>query len=313
MHARALASMLAITASLVLPAGARAQQQAGSPTPAMLRADTAFRRADWKRAAELYAPIASADTSNAQAQFRLGSSLLESGQAAAAIVPLLRAERARLQPMMTQARLARAYAATQDMAQSFAHLERAATFGMSPTVLDTAQAFDAIRRAAGYAPVYQRIAAARYPCRADSNSHQLDFWVGDWDVTQWANPSQPAGTGGFNHVHPILEGCVVLEEWTSGNGGHGTSMNFWDANRLKWRQVWNDDGNGSLDYEGEYRDRAMRFEGWTRGAKGERVLQKLTFFNIAPDTVRQLFEQSADSGKTWQSTFDGRYVRRKAP
>lgn len=44
-------------------------------------------------------------------------------------------------------------------------------------------------------------------------------------------------------------------------------------------------------------------------AAGGRVLQKLTFFPISKDTVRQLFETSADSGKTWQLGFDGRYVR----
>ena len=313
MHARALVPLVVVVASLALPARTRAQQQAGAPSASALRADSAFRRADWKLAAELYAPIARADSTNMQAQFRLGTSLLESGQAAAAIAPLLRTEKGRFQPAFTQARLARAYAATKDMTQALAHLERAATFGMAPAMMDTAAVFASIRQAPGYAATYQRVLNTRFPCRADTNSHQLDFWVGDWDVTQWANPSQPAGSGGFNHVHPILEGCVVLEEWTSANGGRGSSMNFWDTNRLKWRQVWNDDANNSLDYEGEYRDKAMRFEGWTRGAKGERVMQKLTFFNISADTVRQLFEQSTDSGKTWVNTFDGRYVRRKAP
>ena len=67
-----------------------------------------------------------------------------------------------------------------------------------------------------------------------------------------------------------------------------------------------DEFGGALNYTGEYRDRAMRFEGWTLGAKGDTVLQKLTFFNVAPDTVRQLFETSNDRGKSWQPNFDGR-------
>jgi hypothetical protein len=40
------------------------------------------------------------------------------------------------------------------------------------------------------------------------------------------------------------------------------------------------------------------------------VLQKLTFFPIHRDTVRQLFETSVDSGRTWRPGFDGRYVRK---
>lgn len=54
----------------------------------------------------------------------------------------------------------------------------------------------------------------------------------------------------------------------------------------------------------------MRFAGWNLDAKGNRLEQKLTFFAIAPDTVRQLFEQSADGGMAGTSTFDGRYVKR---
>jgi len=54
----------------------------------------------------------------------------------------------------------------------------------------------------------------------------------------------------------------------------------------------------------------MRFEGWTLNPNGTRTLQKLTFFPISKDTVRQLFETSADSGKTWVPGFDGRYVRK---
>jgi hypothetical protein len=55
----------------------------------------------------------------------------------------------------------------------------------------------------------------------------------------------------------------------------------------------------------------MRFEGWTLAPNGGRLMQKLTFFPVSRDTVRQLFETSADSGKTWQPGFDGRYVRKK--
>ena len=115
---------------------------------------------------------------------------------------------------------------------------------------------------------------------------------------------------GTNRIELLLEQCLLMENWTASNGRGGRSMNFWDVKRGKWRQVWVADVGGSLDYEGEFRDGAMRFEGWTLGANGARVLQKLTFFPIAPDTVRQLFETSADSGKTWQPGFDGRYVRR---
>jgi hypothetical protein len=46
---------------------------------------------------------------------------------------------------------------------------------------------------------------------------------------------------------------------------------------------------------------------------GQRTLQKLTFFPIARDTVRQLFESSTDNGSTWTPGFDGIYVRKSGP
>jgi len=154
----------------------------------------------------------------------------------------------------------------------------------------------------------------RYPCRASVETTQFDFWIGNWDVTPWqAPPSSNPASIGTNLIEPILEHCVILENWTGGGpgGGAGKSMNFWDTNRRQWRQIWVADGGGSLDYAGTFRDGAMRFEGWTLSPTGARVLQKLTFFPISRDTVRQLFETSIDSGKTWQPGFDGRYVRKR--
>jgi hypothetical protein len=117
-----------------------------------------------------------------------------------------------------------------------------------------------------------------HPCLTMPQAHQFDFWIGQWDVTPWQVKSPtPAQQMGFNDVHPILEHCVLSENWKATRGGE---------------------------------DGAMRFTGWTLDAKGNRVEQKLTFFAIAPDTVRQLFESSTDAGKTWTPSFDGRYVKR---
>jgi hypothetical protein len=142
-------------------------------------------------------------------------------------------------------------------------------------------------------------------------AEQFDFWIGQWDVTPWTGVTVPGQTAGFNDVHPILEHCIVFENWKGGAGGEGKSFNYYDTNLGKWRQIWMDDSGSALDYTGEFRDGAMRFTGWTLDAQGHRVEQKLTFTPIDKDTVRQTFEASSDGGKTWQTTFDGRYVRRK--
>ena len=168
--------------------------------------------------------------------------------------------------------------------------------------------------AIGAAPVAAQVPATTLPpyvCETAPEHHQFDFWIGTWDVTSWQaaspTPQQQLGT---NDVHPILHHCVISENWTGAKGGEGKSYNYYDPSLKRWRQVWIADRGGVLDYTGEYRDGAMRFTGWTLDPKGNRVEQRLTFFNVAPDTVRQLFESSTDGGKSWTPGFDGRYVRR---
>jgi quercetin dioxygenase-like cupin family protein len=160
-----------------------------------------------------------------------------------------------------------------------------------------------------------QLPAPPHPCPTTAVDRQLDFWIGHWDVAPWNAPAgTPQAAAGTNIVEPDLEQCVLVENWRATNGGRGRSLNFFDINQKKWRQVWVADGGGSLDYSGEFRDGAMRFEGWTLGgATGQHTLQRLTFTPFGRDTVRQTFSSSTDGGKSWVVGFDGRYVRQPAP
>lgn len=150
-------------------------------------------------------------------------------------------------------------------------------------------------------------------CRTDPVRRQFDFWIGTWDVFPWAAPPGQGPRLGVNVIEPILGGCALLEQWTDAQGRAGRSFNWVDRNLGNWRQLWIAEGGGTLDYtQGEFRDGAMRFLGWTLSPARTRVEQRLTFFAIHADTVRQLFETSTDSGRTWRPGFDGRYVRRGA-
>ncbi|MDX1674779.1 MAG: hypothetical protein R3314_08305 [Longimicrobiales bacterium] len=119
------------------------------------------------------------------------------------------------------------------------------------------------------------------PCMDSQPARQLDFWIGTWDVYD------PEGeVVGVNVIERQLGGCMLLESWTGAGGSSGKSMNFWDPQRRTWRQVWVSDRGNVLDYRrGEYRDGAMRFRGVTLGEAGDTTHQKLTFFDVAPDTV----------------------------
>jgi hypothetical protein len=297
---------LALSVSLVNVAPAQATDS--------LRADSAFRASDWPTVARLYATMAQRSPRMGQAWIRLGIARQALGQLDSAVAPLERALALQFQVPTATLRLARVHARRGDVARALGYLEQVVPLrAIPPAIVDTLSDFATLKSDARFASIVARMVALRYPCRAGPEARQFDFWLGDWDVYPFQAPMGP-GTPvlGRNRVELQLESCLVMENWTAaGPGGTGKSMNFWDTNRGKWRQVWVADGGGSLDYSGEFRDGAMRFEAWTAAPNGGRVMQKLTFFPIHADTVRQLFETSADSGRSWQPGFDGRYVRRK--
>ena len=283
--------------------------------PDSIRADSAFRRRDWPTAERLYSAIAEQQPTQGMAWLRLGMARQALNKLDTAIPAFEKALELRFQVPTATYRLARLHAARGNADRAFTYLDQLVPLRAIPVaILDTVSDLASVRSDARYAAIRERMVALRYPCPTSPQARQFDFWIGDWIVTPFQQPPGPnMQVLGHNRIELQLEQCMIIENWTAGGpgGGEGKSINFWDTNRGTWRQVWVADGGSSLDYEGEFRDGAMRFEGWTLAPNGARVLQKLTFFPIHRDTVRQLFETSNDSGRTWQSGFDGRYVRRK--
>lgn len=299
---RFLQLSLMIVASLSYPRQACAQTAA----------DSAFQRGDFAAAAAQYEKIVARDTANGAAWFGLAASDMSTGNLSRAREALLHARTLNFRPVAVRYRLSRILAREGKSAQAIAMLDTAAVMaggGFTKQQVDAEKDFDSIRNDPALAKLLDRLVALRYPCRSAPEAHQFDFWIGQWDVTPWTGIV--GGPPGFNDVHPILESCVVFENWKAGGGGEGKSFNYYDPNLKKWRQIWRDDAGSALDYTGEFRDGAMRFTGWTLNRQGARVEQKLTFTPYGKDTVRQTFEASSDGGKTWAVTFDGRYVRRK--
>lgn len=140
---------------------------------------------------------------------------------------------------------------------------------------------------------------------AGPEHRQFDFWIGDWDVT---TPNGAAA--GRNRIEPILGGCVLRESWTGAKGGSGTSYNAYDRQRGRWHQTWVDNGGLVLLLDGQFAGGRMVLSGETRDTTGAPVLNRITWQETGPGAVRQLWETSADGGKTWSVTFDGRYRKR---
>ena len=116
---------------------------------------------------------------------------------------------------------------------------------------------------------------------------------------------------GRNTVTLEMSRCVVHEHWTGSGGNVGESFNVWDAARKRWHQTWVDNGGNLLQLDGGLVGDTMTLRSAGRDAAGKTVEQVVRWYRVggAADTVRQLWQSSADGGATWTTVFDGKYVR----
>ena len=164
----------------------------------------------------------------------------------------------------------------------------------------------ALRRAAaalGLAiPLAASAQAPAAPCPAPE-AKQFDFWIGDWDV--FTPDGKLAGT---NRIEKLY-GCVLHESWHNAKV-QGRSFNVYDADRGVWHQTWIDSTGSLLVIEGALRGGSMSLSDATLpGKKDARQLNEITWTPNADGSVRQHWRVSADGGKTWTTSFDGKYVR----
>jgi hypothetical protein len=156
-------------------------------------------------------------------------------------------------------------------------------------------------------PVMAQQTPPKFGCEDVPATRQLDFWVGEWEV----RVTGTTNVAGSSSIQSINGGCTILENWTGGRGGVGKSFNFYNPATRRWHQTWVDNAGGMTFFTGEYRDRAMRFDaGEHVNRNGTLSTVRLTFFHVAADTVRQLGENLAADGKTWQVGYDLTYVRK---
>ena len=152
--------------------------------------------------------------------------------------------------------------------------------------------------------------SASNPCTA-AQQKQLDFWVGEWNLT-W--PGEKAGeTGhGTNSIRRILDGCVVQETFSGGDSMHlrGSSVSIFDSTAGKWKQTWVDNEGGYLDFVGELKDGQMMLQRETLRHDGTKVLQRMVFKNIDANELDWSWEASRDGGKTWQVQWPIHYKRK---
>ena len=157
-------------------------------------------------------------------------------------------------------------------------------------------------------------AQAKPPAKSCSGPEyrQLDFWVGDWDLT-WPGPSGQPELHGHNLITRELDDCVVHEHFSDQAQPpfQGTSLSVYSASLGKWQQTWVDTQGSYLDFVGEFKDGQMIF-GRESTQKGKKIMQRMVFKNIKADSLDWSWEQSDDGGTTWKVMWPIHYARKKA-
>lgn len=285
-----------------------AQTAVGSSVTAEMRAaaNEAYQKQDWKTASERYQAIVKAEEKNVGARYRYGIALMNLGKNAAAKTELDRAFAASPNAIFALA-LARANARLSDAKSVYEVLERSLTLGgIAPETLNGEKDFTAFRNDPKFQDLVKRSDVAVNPCKASPEFRQFDFWIGEWEA------KNPQGlTGGTSSIQLILGTCIIFENWTGTGGTNGKSFNIYDTKDKKWHQSWVDDKGTFAHYVGGIENGSMVLVASTVGASGQKGLAKMTFTKMPDGSVRQHGENSGDGGKTWTTSFDFMYVRKK--
>jgi tetratricopeptide (TPR) repeat protein len=286
----------------------------GQPKSDLQSADSFYQNKNWTVAKQKYLKYLGDDSLNSLVWNRLGYCNQNLGNYADAINNYNRSLKLNPSPLIkgsAQMRLAMVYSILNRTQESSDWLMMATASGYnSINDLDSLPPFSNLRAAPNFREIRQKVYETVYPCSKEPRNHDFDFWIGDWNVYR-------TGTqflSGYSHVESMAGGCAILENYTSIQAYTGKSFNFYDTIAKKWEQDWIGSG-GPVDrqrfYNGEFKDRAMRFTYTSTSAAGEKIKGNFIFYFISPDSVRQYQDVTDDNGKTTSVTYDLTYLRKK--
>lgn len=140
-------------------------------------------------------------------------------------------------------------------------------------------------------------AQAPAPCSAPEY-HQLDFWIGDWDVFESGNTTPVAHVT----VDRILDGCALHERYEDTDGHRGQSFSTYDSGRHQWRQSWYTNRGKSLELLGSAQKDTVVLVGTDYDSNPQSLVRGV--WQPRGDTVQETAVTSDDGGKSWKPWFD---------
>ncbi len=284
--------------------GSQAQTATAITAEMRTAANESYQKQDWENAVKAYEKIVVAEEKNAGARYRLGMSLLGLKKNEDAAKYLEAASGLSPNPVFSLA-LARAYARMGNTAKMFEALDGSLrTGGIQPEALTGEADFAAFKTDPKFIAFVDRSDKVINPCKARPEFRQFDFWIGEW------LPRNAQGiTVGTSSIQSILSSCIILENWET-PASAGKSFNLYDVRDGKWHQTWVDNKGLMTHYVGGLVDGKMVLDSESV-ANGRKTINRMTFTKLPDGNVRQHGEATTDDGKTWTTTFDFTYVRKK--
>ena len=144
------------------------------------------------------------------------------------------------------------------------------------------------------------------PACAGPEFRQLDFWVGEWNLT-WD------GGKGTNVVTREMDGCVIHEHFSSDASQQflrGESVSSYQPKLGIWRQTWVDNQGGYIPLTGELKKDGTFVLTTTRLNEKQRQT-RMIFENIKPASFTWRWQSTADDGEAWKDEWVIAYARKK--
>ena len=144
------------------------------------------------------------------------------------------------------------------------------------------------------------------PCATNSETRQLDYWLGDWTM-----PNAESGTN-TSKVYLSLDKCMFVEHWDNGTGHVTEKMLAYTPEEKNWYGMFADnEGRVHIFSDGKVSSEAAEFHGKSPGTNGEVILNRLRIVRLSANNIEESWEKSTNNGASWTTAYRARYTRAK--
>ncbi len=292
---------------MLAPDRAGAAEETATASDPVARAAALLAAKDWAGAVEAYSAIVAANPKNADAWFALGAAHHELGHWQPAADAYAQSGGAGYDPILIAARQSRVLSRLAKREEALVELEKAVKLGFAGlSTMEKNPDFESLRSDPRFVQAIAAVRAKADPCSVFPEYKQLSFWLGDWDVQAPAGNSSAA-----SRITSVLGGCAIHEDYKHNNGDYfGQSLSAWSFATKAWTQRYVDSQGDVQDWFGAAVGNSVQFTRDAVGADGVSTRYRMTYTPLGPDRVRQYIEKSSDKGVTWESEWDGLYVRK---